>query len=382
MARWPLFAIAALLMVSVASAAVAPRASAWFSSAVATKGESMSHGAPLPGVLDDGDLGNYQHAPTQDQIHPLVAARAAQLAPIAGDQGDVLSFRPNGAAQQALGASVLVTHRALAFVAYDAATGLFDVPDLGLVGVTQVTVPDVGAWDSAQGAYVHRDATLVLAVATAAGLTYPAGQHSGYITKGDHDDRLDQAAAGATPARSQLVQPAWVEGRLVRVVDQEALVWQALLGVSIAVLVGAAWLLTKRIVREGKRVLRSDAGSLSAPEAGRRCGECRAVSDGAFCFRCGAERAPKTRYALPGVDVWRREETRDAEDRSPPATTLSQDFLALLRFGRTDCEGCGELLGEVAFCLACGHEKHPRTRYASPEAREDARRRGAEERRR
>lgn len=321
MRRAVVVALAALLLGGFAAIVAMPGSQEWFSAAVGGRGTSMSHGPePQAGVLDDGDLGNYQRFPPPEAVTPMMAARAAGLPPVAGEPGDVLLFRADGEARHELGRRVLVEHRALAWVAYDEATGLFDVPELGLDDVRAVTLRDVPYWDAEQGAYLRRDYTLVLVADGPAGATYPAGRHSGWVTKGDHNALLDQQPRGEAAPLSALVRPAWVEGRLVRVVDQDAMQRDVLVGVVLALLLGVGAVLVRHLLR-GTPIL-----------APRR-------SDPAFDLE-------PVKRPLPGAGAAR----------------------AVGQLLRPACE-CGAAWGDMPFCAKCGAERHRRDRYASPEAR-------------
>lgn len=293
MRRWLVIVTVVALVGGAAAVLLMPGGLGLAEPTMRGSGDSMSHGERQAGVLDDGDLGNYQPNPAFEDITTMVAARAAGAPQVAGDWGDVLVFRPDGVAREEPGKRVLVEHRALVWVAYDPATGRFDVPELGLAGVREVTIPDVGAWDSAAGAYLRRDLTLTLVADDG---TYPAGRHSGWVTKGDHNLALDQAPGAGGAVLSQLVQPAWVEGRLLRVVDQEQVMLDAFAGVGAALLAGGlaigGWMWLKRTGG-----LPSMAGLAPWRAASCACGATWGTLS--FCARCGAERAPRTRYATP-----------------------------------------------------------------------------------
>ncbi|MCA1813553.1 MAG: hypothetical protein LC624_06335 [Halobacteriales archaeon] len=266
----------------------------------AVTSNDMSHGEAQAGFLDPGDLIGHQHLPSFDSITAHYAAQALGKAPVAGDQGDVLQFWPNGKAGTGPNANP-VEHRAIAWVAYDAATGLFDVPELGLRQVRSLDLPSLGAWDASAQAWVPRTLHVTLVAQAASGLSYPAGQHSGWLTKGDALAQVDQDAS--LGPRSELVAPGWVAGKVVRVVDAPALGWQLAVGIAASVLIGVAALLFRGALRHrpGRTAHRKlIALGRAACEA---CGT--AWSEVSFCLRCGAERFPKTRYAVGAVPARR-----------------------------------------------------------------------------
>lgn len=264
----------------------------WLATTMRGSGDSMSHGPATQGILDDGDMGHYQKHPAFADILTMVTAREEGLEQVAGDWGDVLVYRADGQARtDRLGMRVLVEHRALLWLAYDEATGLFDAPELGLTGIREVTIPGVGTWDPEAGTYVRSDMRLVLVQDGPEGRTYPAGQHSGWVAKGDHNGALDQHPGADGKPLSTLVRPEWVEARLLNVVDQGQVVFDGAVGAGAAMVLGGAALLGWQWARKG---------SPRAPAlGGAKCGCGSAWSDLAFCGRCGAERAPRTRYASP-----------------------------------------------------------------------------------
>jgi hypothetical protein len=324
--------LSVLVVGGIFGLSMVPGSEAWFSTVSGGRGNSMSHGPSQAGILDDGDLGNYQRNPAPGDITPMVTAQAMGLAPIAGDHGDVITFRPDGEVRTELGRRILVEHRALVWVAYDEASGLFDVPELGLDDVARITIPSVGLWDEQAQAYVRKDYTLVLAEPQAeGGWAYPAGQHSGWVTKGDHNRGLDQSPGADGQPLSTLVQPAWVEGRLLRVVDQDAVVRDALVGTAVVLLLGVAFLLAKKAYR--------------GPP-------------------------PKARLPLAGDDPF-----------EPLPKTRGDPLGDLVKSFRASCEACGTPWRDQAFCLRCGAERAPKNRYGSREERDAAAARAAGRRR-
>lgn len=287
--------LAGLVLAGVGAGTVLAGDAGWLTKSLVGRGHSMSHGPePLPGVLDDGDLGRYRWGPGQGDITSMVAARAAGAPGPAGDFGDVVMYRPNGEARPEAGRRVLVEHRVLVWVELNASSGRFDAPELGLASVSSVTIPEVGTWDPALG-YVRRSFTLHLVVEGPEGLSYPAGRHSGWVTKGDHNPALDQDPRPGGPAVSQLVQPAWVEAQLVGVVDADSLVRDVALGVAAALVLGSAAVVAHKRLRRrgGARAVARDA---RPPRP--RCGACREPwGELPFCARCGA--VPPRRSASP-----------------------------------------------------------------------------------
>lgn len=296
MRRGVALGLAGAIVALAATAALVPGLQAWFSSASVLAGErSMGHGdGPMAGALDDGDMGNYQRKPPASAITPALDARPGAGPFVAEDWGDVVVFRPNGA--PASTARALMEHRVLAWVDYNETSGLFDVPSLGLRSVDEVILPSVGFWDAANHTYAARDVRVVLAQRGADNTTYPAGQHSGWVTKGDRAAEADQSSPdGTAPPRTELVRPEWVEARLLRVVDAQPLGRDVTLGMVGAVLAGSVGLRLRRRARRAE----------PAPKARKRwqpsCAECHTPWERlAFCSRCGAERAPKHRF--PGKE--------------------------------------------------------------------------------
>jgi hypothetical protein len=307
--------LAALAVVGVVAGALSlPGAGDWIASASVGSMRGMSHGsASQAGILDDGDMGNYLRKPSADRITSQAAARSLGQAPIAGDLGDVIVFRPNGVVRLEANKPAFLEHRALAWVSYNATSGLFDVPELGLWSVGEVTLPDVGFVNPATGAYERGAFRLALVQETPEGRTYPAGMHSGWVTKGDREAFLDQALpeGGSAPVGSMLVQPSWVEAKLTRVIDGDTVVRDVFLGTGLVLVGGVAWLRFRGRLRAGRPKAH---GEESPPLVRRRalrprkqplakllraaCEDCQTPWGAEpFCVRCGAERYPRHRYA-------------------------------------------------------------------------------------
>lgn len=294
MRRWPVMLGVLALVGAGAAAVMLPGGLGAFQPTMRGSGDSMSHGAPQPGILDDGDLGNYVANPAFADITTMVRARQLGAPQVAGDWGDVLVFRPDGVAREQDGHRIVVEHRALVWVQYDPATGTFDVPELGLAGVRQLTIPEVGSWDPASDAYVRKDLTLTLVATVDGQAAYPFGQHSGWITKGDHNLAVDQDPGADGQALTALVKPEWVEAKLARVVDQEQVVFDAALGAGAALVIGGAAILGWHWARKDP----AGAPSLRLPRLRAKCDACGTPwAELPFCGKCGAERVANRRYA-------------------------------------------------------------------------------------
>lgn len=92
------------------------------------------------------------------------------------------------------------------------------------------------------------------------------------------------------------MRPEWVEARLLNVVDQDQVVFDGAVGAGAAMVLGGAALLGWQWARKGSPGSKAAGAAFRAP----KCDGCGLPwSDLAFCGRCGAERAPRTRYATP-----------------------------------------------------------------------------------
>lgn len=181
-------------------------------------GASMEHSrTPQPGILDRWDTGVYTRNPPKESIVPLVEARATGGPYIAGDHGHVIVFEVVRTESRSYGGE----HRAIVWVEYNATSGRFDIPAMGLWSVGNVTIPDLGGWTGPVDDRYVRQAASVDLVGPGGNVTYPIGQHSGWLTKGDRPGGFDQEAFGGTPPRFPIVRPEWVTARLDAVVDHD-----------------------------------------------------------------------------------------------------------------------------------------------------------------
>lgn len=214
-------------------------------------GGSMQHGwRHQDGILDAFDTAEYVRESGRQDVTPMVDARARGGPFVAGDHGDVIVFSPGA------GADHRFQHRAIVWVEYNATSGLFDVPALGLGAVTSVRIGEVGRWEPVSDTYVRREAEVLLVRQGPSGRDYPAGAHSGWLTKGDRPGALDQDATYGPPT-SPMVRPEWVLGKVSRVLDHDPFLAMVLngpagtwMGAAVALVAGmATWFGMRR--REG-----------------------------------------------------------------------------------------------------------------------------------
>lgn len=244
-------------------------------------GPSMSHGpVRQAGVLDDGDRLKVSGARADDYTTYLEGRQTGTG--LAGALGDVVGFWPYGIMRLPNGetrildsatnppAEVLknptgAIHRLIGYVEFNATSGLFDVPELGLSSVANFTFPKLGTWNPETGRYREDDQRIFLVGISESGTRlYFLGKHAGFITKGDSNLGIDQEPDFRTldetgaflPSTSEIVKPEWIDGVGEAVIDRETI--DAVTGASLAILgvaeavVAALFFLTRSAV-EGRR---------------------------------------------------------------------------------------------------------------------------------
>ncbi len=180
--------------------------------------DSMQHGASdVLGVINTGDLVLAQKIPT-DQITPYVVGLATGYSTY-GEYGDVLLYLPDGQG------STPIIHRAILYLQWNPASSTYNATELsglrcgndsgaiynstslrgGQCGTTGLT----GTLDLYRIGY--RSATLSIPLAS-------LGDHSGFLTMGDHNviptDCTNNCIGepDQTSGLSELVEPGWIVG--------------------------------------------------------------------------------------------------------------------------------------------------------------------------
>lgn len=176
-------------------------------------GPSMAHGSfRMPDVLDDGDYYSLERTIShpEDVITTVEARQLGHI--VARDYGDLVLFESrNATGDFPDDVPDWTLHRAIVWVEYNDSSGLFDVPSLGLRNASELIVPDIGHWEPFRQSYERGVMQLLLARRFENATYYDAGNHSGFVTKGDHNPGLDET----------IVRIEWIEGKVVKIIDRE-----------------------------------------------------------------------------------------------------------------------------------------------------------------
>ena len=191
-------------------------------------GVSMHHGSYFErdwGIINDRDIMVGEPVHSKDDVRTFVSSRLAGYR-MAGDYGDVISVRDRFA------------HRAIVWVEFNSTSGMFDVPELGLTNVFTFNITDIGYFEAeldehfftnqARGKYVRGNMTVHLGYVNGTGaFVYAAGNHSGFINKGDWNAVFDQDPIHYNETTQRLdgwnpiIRPEWIRAKVVRVIDRE-----------------------------------------------------------------------------------------------------------------------------------------------------------------
>jgi signal peptidase I len=172
---------------------------------VVVESGSMAHSTDRSyiGVIDTGDLVIVRD---QSSVVTYVEGYVDHYRKF-GDYGDVVIYLRYGQED-----STPVIHRAIIELVYNESTGLFDVPSLQDYPTSLWSHDGIqdGQWSGLGGSLELYDVgyrSQSLRVDLDALLFY---QHSGYITKGDHNDLIDQNTM--MPVCRELVDQGWIVG--------------------------------------------------------------------------------------------------------------------------------------------------------------------------
>jgi len=163
----------------------------WFSAPmVAIESGSMEHSHPpygRIGTIDAGDMVLVQKVYTRDDVvphgGPVGGAQAEDGGQTYSDFGDVIIYRPLGRTDVSQ-----IIHRAMCWVDVSFENGVrtYTIPDYGVYNQTSLTIPDLGLFGNT-----------------------PKWTHSGYLTKGDHNEVIDEIS----DICPQPVQIDWISGK-------------------------------------------------------------------------------------------------------------------------------------------------------------------------
>jgi signal peptidase len=185
---------------------------------VVVQSGSMQHSGESSsiGVIDTGDL-VFVKKLSDDEI-PISYVEGEKIDHRTYSSfGDVIIFRPNGNNSR-----TAIIHRAVIWIEFNGTTynnqtrdgGGYDVPSLGLRNVmTSFTIEDYEWPQRPYSTDEEVDVESILDRFRAQGIT----PHSGFLTKGDDNDRVDQTSsfAGTQPVWIQPVKKEWIIGKSV-----------------------------------------------------------------------------------------------------------------------------------------------------------------------
>lgn len=100
-----------------------------------------------------------------------------------GDYGDVIIYKPMGREDR-----VPIIHRAVCWIEYDEKNGTYTVEEYGIYDATSITIPELGLYNV-------------------------RFNHSGFITKGDHNDFCDQHPILKNEICPEPVKLEWIIGK-------------------------------------------------------------------------------------------------------------------------------------------------------------------------
>jgi signal peptidase len=163
----------------------------WFAAPmVAIESGSMEHPNPpfgRLGTIDAGDMVLVQKVSKRSDIiphgGPIMGAEAEKGWQTYGDYGDVIIYKPMGRTDVSQ-----IIHRAMCWVDvyYHGTQQTYTILDYGIYNETSLTIPQLGLYN-----------------------TNPRWTYSGFLTKGDNNDVIDQV----TDICPEPVQVGWISGK-------------------------------------------------------------------------------------------------------------------------------------------------------------------------
>lgn len=175
---------------------------------VVVESESMMHGDDSEvGVIDTGDLTLVKMVEKRSDIVTYLEGRKTGYKTY-GNYGDVIIYRKNGRSD------VPVIHRAVLWAVYNESARGYDIPEAGAYGVqTTFVIQNYTFYSPVKRVGpLEIDFHRILVTMQAEG-SFP---HSGFITKGDHNQIIDQAYLNDSAGRKvEPVMVEWVVGRAV-----------------------------------------------------------------------------------------------------------------------------------------------------------------------
>jgi signal peptidase len=185
---------------------------------VVVESESMQHSDEWSyvGVIDTGDLTLVRILDKSGPVVTWVEGRDSDYSTY-GEFGDVIIYHKNGLTQ-----TTPIIHRAIVRIEYNAATGSYDVPSMGLEDVHNFfIIPDFTSYHTGEAETVNLVINITV-ILNNFNRNPAVDPHGGIITKGDHNREVDQYSLPAwtgpgapPPGVSRLVEPVedeWIVG--------------------------------------------------------------------------------------------------------------------------------------------------------------------------
>jgi signal peptidase len=164
------------------------------------------------GVIDTGDLVFVKSLGEGDGVTPYVMGEKEDYRTY-GSFGDVIIFKPNGREDR-----TAIIHRAVVHVVFNSsgydpetkAGGSFDVPSMGLHGVTEQFIIRGYEWPTGSPDIAVNVGTILANFRKVEG-----APHGGYITKGDDNSAVDQSVSfgGGDDSFLLPVKSEWIIGK-------------------------------------------------------------------------------------------------------------------------------------------------------------------------
>jgi len=178
---------------------------------VVVESNSMMHGDDSTmGIMDTGDFVLVKRTSSKDDIKTYIDGKKSDYQTY-GSYGDVIGFKKNG------GGGTPMIHRAVVWVEYNASGnnndstlmgyGSFDVPSMGLYDVLQIPINNYKPDNS----ILSIDLLQLLRNFQKVGVE----PHSGYLTKGDNNQLIDQLSSLTDQEGNPIepVKPEWLVGK-------------------------------------------------------------------------------------------------------------------------------------------------------------------------
>ena len=156
------------------------------------------------GVIDTGDLVFVKDIGERDEIIPYQEGIGRDHRTY-NSYGDVIIFRPDGDSER-----TAIIHRAVLYIQYNEANNSYDIPSMGLVDQSSRVTIENYEWPTVKNITINIEA--ILANFRNKGVD----PHSGFITKGDNNENVDQNSLfGPGAGYLEPVKKEWVLGKSV-----------------------------------------------------------------------------------------------------------------------------------------------------------------------